>query len=187
MYFSSMTGGINFRSALGYERQGMYFEAKESYEKAMDTFMVECRDKPAHESGFGELQVLTERYTDILKQLNQWPAMYNVAISEGVNNPCMALESAWHQDLFDVIPVLMTSADKQCPPREELNMGFCKSYYALQKVLKEGMLSLPNTYKEEGVDRMVEVLQQCCIKMWKQLPRVGSGAHRSLIEVKHLS
>lgn len=162
----------------------MYFEAKESYEKAMDTFMVECRDEPAHESGFGELQVLTERYTDILKQLNQWPAMYNVAISEGVNNPCMALESAWHQDLFDVIPVLMASADKQCPPREELNMGFCKSYYALQKVLKEGMLSLPNTYKEEGVDRMVEVLQQCCIKMWKQLPRVGSGAHRPLIEVR---
>ena len=149
----------------------------------MDTFLVEHRDKSAHESEFGELQVLSERYAEVLKQLNQWPALYNVAVSDAVANPCLALEAAWHQDSFDVIPTLLLTAEKQCPPREELNVGFCKAYNAMHKVLKEGLNSPPTAYKDEGVDRVIDGLQQACIKMWRHLPRTGTMAHRPLIEV----
>ncbi|XP_055352903.1 transformation/transcription domain-associated protein-like isoform X2 [Paramacrobiotus metropolitanus] len=173
----------DFRSGLGFERQGMYYDAKESYDKAIDTFLVEYRDKSAPDTHFGELQILTERYAEILRQLNMWPALYHTAVSEALNNPSMALEAAWHQDLFDVVPALLQSAGKQCPPREELNFGFCKAYNAMHKVLKEGLNSPPSAYKDEGVDKLIDVLQQMCIKMWRHLPKTGTMAHRPLIEM----
>ncbi|OQV12187.1 Transformation/transcription domain-associated protein [Hypsibius exemplaris] len=174
---------MDFRAALGYERQGLYYDAKESYEKAMDNFLVDHREKSAHESEFGELQVLSERYAEVLKQLNQWPALYNVAKSEAVDNPCLALEAAWHLDSFDVVPGLLMDAEKRCPPREELNFGFAKAYNALHRVLKEGLNSPQTSYKDEGVDRLIEGLQQMCIKAWRHLPRTGTMAHKPLIEM----
>lgn len=48
---------VDFRAGLGFERQGLLYDARESYEKAMDTFLMESRDKPAPDSEFSELQV----------------------------------------------------------------------------------------------------------------------------------
>lgn len=163
------------KKAILCEQQGIYDQAQEYYELAMDKQRTEYNNtfilKPGMKS---ENRIWEKHWIRCTKELNQWDSLLEYGSSKACLNPMLVLESAWRVPNWSVMKEALMLVEENCPASLMWRLNLYKGYNYICNQLDPNALQL--------VDEAYLYASSYCIQTWKKLPHIVTNAHIPLLQ-----
>lgn len=163
------------KDAVLYEQQGLFAQAQESYEMAMNRQRKEFDTSCVLKSGMkSENRLWEKHWIRCTKELNQWDSLLEYASSKPCSNPMLVLESAWRVPNWPMMREALILVDQNCPPSLMWRLQLYKGYNFICNREKPTDL--------QYVDEAFHIATSYCIQTWKKLPHIITNAHLPLLQ-----
>lgn len=163
------------RNAVLCEQQGLFNEAQEYYESAMNRQRMDFDNtyilKPGMKS---ENRVWEKHWIRCTKELNQWDSLLDYGSSKSCTNPMLVLESAWRVPNWPMMKEALVLVEQNCPAALMWRLHLYKGYNYICNHEDVTALQL--------VDESSHMATSYCIQTWKKLPHIVTNAHIPLLQ-----
>jgi len=157
------------------EQQGLFSQAQEYYESAMNKQRREFDNtyilKPGMKS---ENRVWEKHWIRCTKELNQWDSLLDYGSSKACTNPMLVLESAWRVPNWAMMKEALILVEDNCPASLMWRLHLYKGYNYICN--HEDVTAL------QMVDESFHLATSYCIQTWKKLPHIITNAHIPLLQ-----
>lgn len=157
------------------EQQGLFAQAQEYYESAMNRQRREFDNtyilKPGMKS---ENRVWEKHWIRCTKELNQWDSLLDYGSSKACTNPMLVLESAWRVPNWAMMKEALCLVEDNCPAALMWRLHLYKGYNYI--------CNHENVAALQMVDESFHVATSYCIQSWKKLPHIITNAHIPLLQ-----
>lgn len=157
------------------EQQGLFSQAQEHYEAAMNRQRREFDNtyilKPGMKS---ENRVWEKHWIRCTKELNQWDSLLDYGSFKTCTNPLLVLESAWRVPNWAMMKEALVLVEENCPAALMWRLHLYKGYNYICN--HEDVTAL------QMVDESFHLATSYCIQTWKKLPHIVTNAHIPLLQ-----
>ncbi|KAG9509570.1 Transformation/transcription domain-associated protein, partial [Fragariocoptes setiger] len=160
--------------AITYEQHGMFSEAQETYEAAMQRQRQEFDMTSTIAKGMkSENRLWEKHWIRCSKELNQWDTLLEYGNSKLCGNPILVLDSAWRVPNWHMMKDALKLVELNCPVELAWRVALYKGFNSICN---------PDDYNLLAVDQMVELSSSYCIQEWRRLPHIVSHVHINLLQ-----
>lgn len=163
------------KNAVLCEQQGLFAQAQEYYEAAMNRQREEFDNTFTLKSGMkSENRVREKHWIRCTKELNQWDSLLEYGSSKACTNPMLVLESAWRVPNWSMMKEALSLVEENCPAALMWRLHLYKGYNYICNHLDPTALQM--------VDDSSHLATSYCIQTWKKLPHIITNAHIPLLQ-----
>lgn len=163
------------KNAVLCEQQGLFTQAQEYYEAAMDRQRREFDSTFTLKSGMkSENRVWEKHWIRCTKELNQWDSLLDYGSSKASTNPMLVLESAWRVPNWPMMKEALNLVEQNCPASLMWRLHLYKGYNYICNREDHSDIGL--------VDESFHMATSYCIQTWKKLPHIVTNAHVPLLQ-----
>lgn len=157
-----------------YESQGLYEDAQESYEEAIQRARDFHNTASAPPAILPEYKLWEEHWCRCARELSQWETLNDFGKSQNGTSPFLVLENAWRVQDWTA----MKDASTQAEP-------ICSENYSARLNLLRGFLALcyPDEQRLSAVEKLIEAASIQGVKQWRRLPEIVAHSHISLLQL----
>lgn len=157
------------------EQQGLFHQAQEYYEAAMNRQRNEFDNTFTLEPGMkSENRVWEKHWIRCTKELNQWDSLLDYGSSKACTNPMLVLESSWRVPNWQMMKEALVLVEENCPAALLWRLHLYKGYNYICNHEDVSALQL--------VDESFHLATSYCIQTWKKLPHIITNAHIPLLQ-----
>lgn len=163
------------RNAVLCEQQGLFYQAQEYYEAAMNRQRKEFDATLTLKRGMkSENRVWEKHWIRCTKELNQWDSLLDYGSSKACTNPMLVLESAWRVPNWSMMKDALSLVEENCPAASMWRLHLYKGYNFICNHADVTALQM--------VDESFHLATSYCIQTWKKLPHIITNAHIPLLQ-----
>lgn len=160
------------------EQQGLFTQAQEYYEAAMNRQRHEFDNTYVLQPGMkSENRVWEKHWIRCTKELNQWDSLLEYGSSKACTNPMLVLESAWRVPNWQMMKDALVLVEENCPAALMWRLHMYKGY---NYICNHDDVSPAAAL--QGVEESFLLATSFCVQTWKKLPHIITNAHIPLLQ-----